>query len=156
MHTKRACCREEHVEQISISISNTWKAWSMKEMSWRRWMGSHWSTGSQKKSLLFWLVSPLFGQIVCFTFSSLDVSVSFSPLALMSRMYSFFSINLFTISPVLSSKIIWRYSQKTVSSAQHIDWKLFHRCVNEHRNVVGRFGWEAISVWMYGCMWHVL
>lgn len=60
--------REEDVVQMSVCMSNILKAWSMKEMSWRRWTESHWSTGSQRKSFLSWLVSPvLFGHIVFFS-----------------------------------------------------------------------------------------
>lgn len=43
-------------------------------MSWRRWMESRWRTRSQRKSLLFWFVSPLlFGQTFPFFCSVLQI-----------------------------------------------------------------------------------
>lgn len=62
------------VPEKQVCFSNTWKVWSMKEMSWRRWMESRWRTRSQRKSLLFWFVSPLlFGQTFPFFYSVLQI-----------------------------------------------------------------------------------
>lgn len=75
-----------------ICISNTLKAWSMKEMSWKRWMESPWSTRSQRKSFLFWLVSPLlFAHIVWF-----NVSVPFSCPQLFLSSFQCFNLGLRT------------------------------------------------------------
>lgn len=97
------CYRDEHVAHISICISNTLKAWSMKGMSWKRWTESRWNTGNQRKSSLFWLVSHCFLKrllVGCFCFS-------FSPLAL-----NFFSLAGIVLHFSYCQQISWKKANK--------------------------------------------
>ena len=119
VQSKYTCYRE--MEQFSICISKTLKAWSMKEMSWKRWTESHWSTRSPRKSFHYWLVSSvLFSQIVYFNVFSLDLSVSISSHAII--FFLLFSVLLLKgsdfwhcfIFSLLSKNLIKRHNKASV------------------------------------------